>query len=182
MSNDTGFLARWSHRKHDAATDKIKKSTAEDAPGDVASASGTYAAPLAPGESKQLFDPARLPPIESIGAKSDIHSFLEPGVPADLTRAALRRAWSLDPAVHDFVGLSENSWNFNEPNEMIGFGPIDRQEVGRLLARLLGGPGAPASDTVLPPLISAPGDDVEKTAKSNAVENGDAGSRPAGER
>jgi uncharacterized protein DUF3306 len=61
-----------------------------------------------------LLDLANLPPIESIGSGSDIRPFLAPGVPADLTRAALRRAWSTDPAIRDFVGLSENSGDFNE--------------------------------------------------------------------
>jgi hypothetical protein len=56
---------------------------------------------------------AALPPIESIGDKSDIRGFLAPGVPVELTRAALRHAWVADPTIHDFVGLSENSWDFN---------------------------------------------------------------------
>ncbi len=178
MSSDTGFLARWSRRKHDAAKAKIEKSKPEDTPGDVAS--GTSAGPLATAENKQPFDPASLPRIETISAESDIHPFLKPGVPADLTRAALRRAWSLDPAVRDFVGLSENSWDFNEPNEMTGFGPIDRQAVGQLLARLLGEPDAAASDVVHAHLISPSGGDFEKAA--DPVENGDAGWRPAGQR
>ena len=58
-------------------------------------------------------DAASLPPIGSIGAASDIRPFLEPGVPQDLARAALRRAWTVDPAIRDFVGLSENFWDFN---------------------------------------------------------------------
>ena len=63
----------------------------------------------AQGENGLAFDPASLPTIESIGAESNIRAFLEAGVPGDLARAALRRVWSLDPAIRDFVGLSENS-------------------------------------------------------------------------
>ena len=63
--------------------------------------------------TQSLPDAAGLPPIGSIGAASDIRSFLEPGVPQDLARAALRRAWTVDPAIRDFVGLSENSWDLN---------------------------------------------------------------------
>jgi hypothetical protein len=63
--------------------------------------------------TQSLPDAASLPPIGSIGAASDIRPFLEPGVPQDLARAALRRAWTVDPAIRDFVGLSENSWDFN---------------------------------------------------------------------
>jgi hypothetical protein len=76
-----------------------------------------------------------LVPIESIGAGSDIRPFLAPGVPADLTRAALRRAWSADPAIRDFIGLSENSWDFNGPDGVPGFDPLTTDGPGRLLAR-----------------------------------------------
>ena len=134
MSDDTDFLARWSRRKHHAATDKIRQSKSESTPDDIVS--GASAA-LTQGENRLLFDPASLPAIESIGAESNIRAFLEAGVPGDLARAALRRVWSLDPAIRDFVGLSENSWDFNAPGAMAGFGPIDGQEVGRLLTRLL---------------------------------------------
>jgi Protein of unknown function (DUF3306) len=65
-----------------------------------------------------------LPPIESIGAGSDIRAFLAPGVPAELTRAALRRAWMVDPAIDDFVGLSENPEDFSRrPAENLGSEP-----------------------------------------------------------
>jgi hypothetical protein len=77
---------------------------------------------------------ANLPPIESIGAGSDIRPFLVPDVPADLTRAALRRAWSTDPAIRDFIGLSENSGDFNAQDGVPGFGSLTRQ----LLARTTG--------------------------------------------
>ena len=102
------------------------------------------AAALSPGEAQPLFDPASLPPIESIVAGSDISAFLAAGVPADLTRAALRRVWSSDPMIRDFVGLSENSWDFNAPGAMPGFGPIGKDEVARLVTRLLGEPDATA--------------------------------------
>jgi hypothetical protein len=63
-------------------------------------------------ESDPLLDTA-LPPIWSIGAGSDVRAFLAADVPAELKRAALRRAWATDPTVRDFVGLSENSWEFS---------------------------------------------------------------------
>ena len=70
------------------------------------------AKPGLPPPTESPFGAAILPPIGSIGAASDIRPFLAPGVPVDLTRAALRRAWSTDPAIRDFIGLSENSWDF----------------------------------------------------------------------
>ncbi len=131
MSGDDGFLARWARRKRGAAKPK-------DAPGGAASEPPAVAAP--PEEA--LFDPASLPPIDSIGAGSDISAFLAPGVPAALTRAALRRAWSADPAIRDFIGLSENSWDFNAAGGVPGFGPISADEVRRLLAQVTGEPQA----------------------------------------
>jgi hypothetical protein len=159
MSNDTDFIARWSRRKHHAVTDKIRQSKSENTPDDIVS--GTSAA-IAPGENRLPFDPASLPTIESIGAESNISAFLEAGVPGDLARAALRRVWSLDPAIRDFVGLSENSWDFNAPDAMAGFGPIDGEEVGRLLTRLLGEPDPIAA--VHPPVISPLAEDSQKPA------------------
>jgi uncharacterized protein DUF3306 len=78
---------------------------------------------------------ASLPPIESIGPGTDIRPFLAPGVPADLTRAALRRAWSTDPAICDFTGLSENSSDFNAQDGVAGFGSPTADGPGQRLAR-----------------------------------------------
>jgi hypothetical protein len=75
-----------------------------------------------------LFDPASLPPIESISAETDIRAFLAPGVPPELARAALRRAWAADPKIRDFVGLADYDWDFNAPGSMAGFGPLEMTE------------------------------------------------------
>src|SRR5262245_12659068 len=74
-------------------------------------ASDDPASPRPPGTADSIFDPTQLPPIESIAAETDIRAFLAPGVPVELSRAALRRAWSADPRIREFVGLSENSWD-----------------------------------------------------------------------
>jgi hypothetical protein len=150
MSGDDGFLTRWARRKRGAAApprDPVKPDGAK--PKDAADAA-------APPE-EALFDPASLPPIDSIGAGSDISAFLAPGVPAALTRAALRRAWSADPAIRDFIGLSENSWDFNAAGSMPGFGPISVDEVRRLLAQVTGEPQAenPAPATDAPAAASS---------------------------
>ena len=141
MSDPEKFFDRWSRRKRDSA----------DEPAPVA-AKDAAKAPLPPdGEAKEAaaeapFDPARLPPIESIGANSDIRAFLQPGVPPDLSRAALRRAWSADPAIRDFIGLVENGWDFNDPNGIPGFGPIAAGDVAQLLARVIGVPPPTEAD------------------------------------
>jgi uncharacterized protein DUF3306 len=137
MSEREKFIDRWSRRKRKAADE----STPVDAK-DAAIVS-LPSAETNPPAAEVPFDPASLPPIESIGAESDIRAFLRPGVPPELSRAALRRAWSADPAIRDFVGLVENGWDFNNPDAMPGFGPISPGDVARLLARVIG-PSPPA--------------------------------------
>jgi hypothetical protein len=63
-------------------------------------------------------------------------------VPPELTRAALRRAWAADPKIRDFIGLSENSWDFNAPGAITGFGSLEmtdelRQQIARMVGRSL---------------------------------------------
>jgi hypothetical protein len=116
MSERESPLLRWARLKQAAkAEEEI----------DAASAgSEAMARPEAP------FDPASLPSIESIAADTDIIGFLRAGVPAELTRAALRRAWTSDPAIRDFIGIAENQWDFNDPNAIAGFGPLVPTESG----------------------------------------------------
>jgi hypothetical protein len=130
MNGNETFLARWSRRKRGAAAKPRDPAAPQDA-----------APPVPPGEAPPA-EAAPLPPIESIGAGTDITAFLAAGVPAELTRAALRRAWSTDPAIRDFIGLSENSWDFTAPDGVPGFGTVTEAEVRRLLERLSGEPEA----------------------------------------
>jgi hypothetical protein len=84
------------------------------------------------------FDLKNLPAIESIAADTDIRAFLAPGVPAELARAALRRAWATDPKIRDFVGLADYDWDFNAPGSMAGFGPLEMtEELRQIAARII---------------------------------------------
>jgi hypothetical protein len=119
-----------------AATTASPSSTAQGGEEETerAAHSGAHAPNCAPP-----VDLTRLPPIESITAETDISAFLAPGVPAELTRAALRRAWSVDPRIRDFIGPSESSWDFNAPNAMGGFGPLEMtDELRRQLLQMMG--------------------------------------------
>src|SRR5262245_2134631 len=149
MSEPENFIARWSRRKRKAAEDAeaMKSSIAPDATAESAhpiedQREGSDA-PQARSESPEFApDPAKLPPIETITAATDIRAFLAPGVPPELTRAALRRAWAADPKIRDFIGLSENSWDFNAPGAMTGFGSLEmtdelRQQIARMVGRSL---------------------------------------------
>jgi TorA maturation chaperone TorD len=89
----------------------------------------TAATPAASSSTSPRFDPASLPPLQSITAATDIRLFLGSNVPVELTKAALRRTWVTDPTIRDFVGIAENQWDFNDPTAMPGFGPLGANDV-----------------------------------------------------
>jgi hypothetical protein len=138
------FLTRWSRRKHDA----LETEQAKGAPGerDVVpeNAVPESETPFLEGSegaksSELAFDLKDLPPIESITAATDIRPFLAPGVPVEIARAALRRAWSADPRIRDFVGLADYDWDYHKPGSAAGFGPLEMtDELRRMVARILG--------------------------------------------
>ncbi len=80
-----------------------------------------------------------LPPIESIGAGTDISAFMQTGVPTALRHAALRRAWTADPAIRDFMSPTENYWDAAGPDGIPGFGELDPGlDVKRMVSELFG--------------------------------------------
>ncbi|MEH2526837.1 MULTISPECIES: DUF3306 domain-containing protein [unclassified Bradyrhizobium] len=135
--SDEEFLARWSRLKREtrAGNDAVQPVEPTQAPS-PAPPSNTVEDPEAPE-----VDLSSLPPIDSIDAGTDITAFLRKGIPQELSRAALRRAWTADPAIRDFIGLAENAWDFNDPNAMPGFGPLDcsEAELRGLVDRIVGG-------------------------------------------
>jgi hypothetical protein len=156
MSDPENFIARWSRKKREVERQEgLAKQETRGAQEAEATSSPQTAAPLDHAESRQTlaapsvtaekapFDVASLPPLESITAETDIRDFLSPGVPPELTRAALRRAWTADPKIRDYIGLSENSWDFNTPGAITGFGALEmtdelRREIARMVGRGLG--------------------------------------------
>jgi hypothetical protein len=145
MSDPEKFLTRWSRRKREVEQNEAPASpeTAAMEPDPALPPEAvTSDSPEGQGETQaqvQPFDPASLPPIESITAQTDIRGYFAPGVPSDLARAALRRVWSADPAIRDFIGLSENAWDFNAPETIPGFGPITASDdVAGMMRRMLG--------------------------------------------
>lgn len=141
MTEPDNFLSRWSRKKRGAVEEAAP--AAGVAVGALTPAEATDGkSPVLPEGKKATdvpFDPASLPSLDSIGAQTDVRVFLQAGVPADLTRAALRRAWTADPAILNFKGLQENDWDFNDPNSMFGFGKLDADfDVERMLASVFG--------------------------------------------
>ena len=141
MSEREGFLQRWSRRKREVAQpspEQPSDRTASDVP--AAPVGGESEAPPPTPAANSLVDLTKLPPIESIAAATDIRPFLAPGVPSELTRAALRRAWSADPSIRDFVGLAENQWDFTTPGGAPGFGSLpDTEQIRQMLTKIMGG-------------------------------------------
>jgi Protein of unknown function (DUF3306) len=135
--SDEEFLKRWSRRKREAEQEPKAAEQAPSPPGQTEAASPE----TAEATSEPEIDLSKLPSIDSITAATDITEFLRKGIPAELSRAALRRAWAADPAIRDFVGLAENAWDFTDPNAIPGFGPLQGtpEQIGAMVERVLGG-------------------------------------------
>jgi hypothetical protein len=129
MSEADNFLSRWARRKSEAE----KPSPVE---------SGVAPQPNIKAEESpdpENLDLESLPAVDSITETTDISGFLRSGVPPELTRSALRRAWASDPAIRDFIGIAENQWDFNDPSSIPGFGLLSATDnVPALLAQAIG--------------------------------------------
>lgn len=147
--SEEGFLSRWSRRKR-AAEAGVPVAEPQAAPPPVAA---TPAPPPAPAPEEPPFDIASLPAIDSLTLASDFTAFLRKEVPEALKRAALRRAWSLDPAIRDFIGPADYAWDFNAPDGVPGFAPTLGGDVQQMLAQLFGPSEAPEA---APPDPAAP--------------------------
>src|SRR5687768_12203904 len=139
MSEPENFLARWSRRKADAeqpadrAGDANEKAESQNQPGAVAEAKKGEAK-----EEGEEVDLSKLPPIESIGPETDIRAFLQKGIPPELTRAALRRVWTSDPAIRNFIGIAENQYDFATGSDIPGFGPLTpADDVARMVSQIM---------------------------------------------
>jgi hypothetical protein len=146
MSDTEGFLQRWSRRKLEKEPDEPRPVEADQAAVSAAESTNEQAA----GPEQAEFDLSSLPSLDEIGPDTKVDVFLRKGVPADLSRAALRRAWVSDPAIRDFVGLSENSWDFNATHGVPGFGPLEMtDDLRRLVANMFTPAETPAAEVAV---------------------------------
>ena len=162
-----GFLSRWSRRKREVVEapepPPVEIPVADAAlPGSPAEA-GPDAPDAPPAERAACpipeipeVDPASLPPVESLTVESDFSAFLKPGVPSLLRNAALRRMWSLDPAIRDYVGPLDYQWDFNTPGGLpFGFANELTGDVSKLLAQAIGKIEELAEDATTPETAEA---------------------------
>jgi hypothetical protein len=141
MTARENFVSRWARLKRTSGLRRMPEEPAD--PPTLSTPEEADGAESQPREDADtadaLTDPAGLPSIEAITINTDIRGFLRSGVRAELSRAALRRAWVSDPAIRDFIGIAENQWDFNDPNAIPGFGPSQEQDSApALLAQALG--------------------------------------------
>lgn len=149
MADAETFLSRWSRRKRAAAESGDSAPSPESVrEGERADAAGEHVSRSPQRETQQQSpqempldapapEPVSLPSLESITASTDLRSFLAPGVPLELRRAALRRAWITDPQIRDFVGIAENQWDFTAPDGVPGFGALTGSDAARLARAIL---------------------------------------------
>ena len=157
MSDDEGFLGRWSRRKrgaeHPAPTPEPDAAPEADLP--------------EPEPALSEEDLAALPRIEELTIGSDIRMFLRPGVPAALKNAALQRIWMLTPAIRDYRDPAvDYAWDWNTPGGVPGDGFAPSAERAAQMLRDLFtpktaepaavAPSAPLDDSPDPPAADAP--------------------------
>lgn len=144
-----GFLARWSRRKQaamtgEAAPEQRIEPSSDDRPGPAppaTAAAGDDLADLTEAEAEDGDEPLELPSLDQIGPDFDLAPWLTRNVPEAWKLAALRRAWSADPAIRDFKGLADYDLDYNTPGAAPGYGPLtESDDVKAMVRRIFGEP------------------------------------------
>jgi Protein of unknown function (DUF3306) len=143
MSEESeAFLTRWSKRKAQArVATTVEDAQAEASQPDAASGTGLDAAGTVSVAESEPDEVALedLPAIDSIDASTDLTPWLKQKLPEAWKRAALSRVWAADPAISQFIGLSDYAWDWNVPDGVPGFGPLRAtDDVVQLLAQAMG--------------------------------------------
>ena len=157
--SEEGFLSRWSQRKRATLRGEAPPEPVAEAP--PVATPDPAPEPTAETPEDPPFDPASLPPLETLTAESDLLPFLARNVPALLKRAALRRMWSLDIGIRDYVGPADYAWDYNAVGGVPGSSLDLIGDIGKHLAQAIGatpphdpanaGPAGKTEATDLPP-------------------------------
>ncbi|CAA2103376.1 hypothetical protein MBUL_02163 [Methylobacterium bullatum] len=118
------FFSRWSKRKR---TIVRQIAPARDLTGSQVDGSERVSRPeeLAEGETLPPEELAKLPSLDSLTAETDLTQFLRAGVPMVMRKAALRRMWSLDTNIRDYVSEArEYAYDWNAVGGVPGNGPL----------------------------------------------------------
>jgi hypothetical protein len=109
---DESFAQRWSRLKQQA---RDEEKLTEAPPPDLPATAATDQRQPAAEEPKEEtpFDPASLPPVESLTKDSDYSLFMRPEVPEELRQKALRRLWAADPVLSAPDALDMHNLDYN---------------------------------------------------------------------
>ncbi|WP_027172353.1 DUF3306 domain-containing protein [Methylobacterium sp. 10] len=113
------FFSRWSKRKHALVRElPPTRDPLESEPVPLSDE-------LADGETLPPEELAKLPSLDSLTAQTDLIQFLRAGVPMVMRKAALRRMWSLDTNIRDYVSEArEYAYDWNAVGGVPGNGPL----------------------------------------------------------
>jgi hypothetical protein len=148
MSNTSNFLSRWSRRKRDWEARHavgFNSATQSEPAGRGTAESGEATSSSIPELSAEEL--AALPRVEDLTPEADLAPFLRAGVPLSLRNAALKRMWTLDPAIRDRVGDAlEYAYDWNVPGGVPGTGPLlASDDVQAMLRSIINVPAAAPS-------------------------------------
>lgn len=139
---DRNFLARWSQRKRVAAQEAMKEAESK-----AVVPTAEASAPAVPEEED--FDLSLLPKLEELTPSTDLTLFFKKGVPEALRNAALRKMWTLDPAVRDYRSEAlDYAYDWNAPGGVPGGGDLPADfDIESHVARIFG--DAPNDENVI---------------------------------
>lgn len=178
-----GILSRWSRRKRAVqAAEEAAQREAEQAARAAAlpspeaetslpavSAQGDPAMlPGAADEADALAEAiARLPKLEDLTAQTDLAPFLRAGIPSALRNAALRKMWSVDPGIRDFVSEARDyAYDWNTPGGVPGLGPmLPTDDIKAMVERVMTGP-PPSAPVATDPSQTEPADETGVAAEA----------------
>lgn len=159
MTGRENFLSRWSKRKQAVAEAEKNAPVDPEAPEIVAIGETAEAVVDEP------FDPASLPPLESLTADSDFTPFLRVNVPDGLRNAALRRLWAFDPHLQGPDVLADYAWDFNDPTSVPGFSELAEGTDTQTMLRWIRGEESPPAPAPENTVASGVGTDDEISAE-----------------
>ncbi|GJE16012.1 DUF3306 domain-containing protein [Methylobacterium marchantiae] len=167
------FLSRWSKRKRALVRDTAPVAVPAEAP-QVEDASPSDAV-----DESDLLSPeelAKLPSVDSLTAATDLTQFLRAGVPLLMRKAALRRMWSVDTDIRDYVSEArEYAYDWNAVGGVPGNGPLlPTDDIKAMLRDIFDGTPAP-EDTSEPAVAEqelGEAETVTSAANEDAEANG----------
>jgi hypothetical protein len=94
-------------------------------------------AEITAAELRNQAEEAGLTPIEDLEADSDYTGFLGQGVPAALTKAALRKLWLSDPVFANLDGLNDYDLDYNVIDKILNLADTGK-DLGELADKVEG--------------------------------------------